>query len=66
MKRYSIMVKEVGSGREIELCQVDNNAKAIAKAASTKTLRMGSGNRTYLVFKYDSVRVVDNKAGGAR
>jgi hypothetical protein len=26
-KRYSILVREIGSGREIELCQVDSNPR---------------------------------------
>jgi hypothetical protein len=36
MRRYSIMVLEHGSGLEVELCQVDNNPKAIAAAAGRK------------------------------
>jgi hypothetical protein len=57
MKRYSIMVVESGSDHEIELCQVDNNPRAIADAASAK--RIAGRHR---LSKYSSVRVQENFA----
>jgi hypothetical protein len=44
-KQYSIMVREFGSKREVELVQCDTNPKAIASA---------------LEEKYSSVRIVDH------
>ena len=61
-KRYSIMVMQYGSKTEVELCQVDCDPHAIAKAAAEKTLRIvGSMGRVAHVRKYDSVRVVDHE-----
>jgi hypothetical protein len=55
MKRYSIMVREVGSDHEVELCQVDRNPKAIAEALGQKTR-----SRCVHTERYDWVRIVDN------
>jgi hypothetical protein len=61
-KRYSILVRENGSGREIELCQVDTNPEKVAEAAAMKLLRISNGNsgRRYRIKRYDWVRIVDN------
>jgi hypothetical protein len=52
MKRFSIMVRELGSKHEVELCQLDANSNPIAWALEQK--------REHGVNKYSSVRVVDN------
>jgi hypothetical protein len=59
-KRYSILVRESGSGREIELCQVDSNPKKVAEAAGMKLLRISSSGRRYRIKRYDWIRIVDN------
>jgi hypothetical protein len=59
-KRYSILVRESGSGREIELCQVDSNPKKVAEAAGMKLLRISSSGRQYRIKRYDWIRIVDN------
>ena len=62
MRRYSIMVVERDSDREIELCQVDSDPQAIAQAALGKKLMVASraGNRRISIPKYLSVRVQEN------
>ena len=63
-KRYSILVREYGSGgREIELCQVDTNPEKVAEAAGRKLLRISSSGRRYRIKQYEWIRIVDN--GGA-
>ena len=59
-KRYSILVREIGSGREIELCQVDSNPRRVAEAAGMKLLRTSSSGRQYRIKRYDWIRIVDN------
>ena len=59
-KRYSILVRENGSGREIELCQVDSNPKKVAEAVAMKLLRLSSSGRHYRIKRYDWIRIVDN------
>jgi hypothetical protein len=59
-KRYSILVRENGSNRESELCQVDSNAEKIAEAAGMKLLRISSAGRRYRIKRYDWIRIVDN------
>jgi len=59
-KRYSIWVRENGSGREIELCQVDTNPEKVAEAAGMKLLRISSSGRQYRIKRYDWIRIVDN------
>ena len=59
-KRYSILVRENGSDREIELCQVDTNAEKIAEAAGMKLLRISNSGRRYRIKRYDWIRIVDN------
>lgn len=57
MKRYSIMVVARGSDHETELCQVDDNPHALAKAAAAKV--MAGRHRLPM---YSSVRVQENFA----
>jgi hypothetical protein len=59
-KRFSILVREPGSGRDIELCQVDSNPEKVAEAAGMKLLRVSSSRRQYRIKRYDSIRIVDN------
>src|SRR5262249_984583 len=59
-KRYSILVRERGSGREGELCQVDMNPKKTAEAGGMKLLRVSSSGRRYRIRRYDWIRIVDN------
>ena len=59
-KRYSILVRESGSCREIELCQVDSNPEKVAEAAGMKLLRISSSGRRYRIKRYDWIRIVDN------
>ena len=59
-KRYSILVREKGSDREIELCQVDTNPEKVAEAAGMKLLRISSSGRQYRIKRYDWIRIVDN------
>jgi hypothetical protein len=59
-KRYSILAREIGSGREIELCQVDSNPERVAEAAGMKVLRIHSSGRRYRIKRYDRIRIVDN------
>ena len=59
-KRYSILVRENGSSREIELCQVDDNPRKVAEAAGMKLRRISSSGRQYRIKRYDWIRIVDN------
>lgn len=58
-KRYSIMVVERESGKEVELCQVETNPADVAKAALS--MKLGKGRER--VDKYTAVRVHDNQSG---
>jgi hypothetical protein len=62
MKRFSILVKEYGSDREVELCQLDRNPQDIGAALGRKTLRISSGGRDCRIPKYTWIRVVDHDA----
>ena len=62
MKRYSILVREIGARCAIELCQCDANPEAIVAGAKKKSLRMTVGNRKVDVPKYDHVSFRDNEA----
>lgn len=57
MKRYSIMVVERESGKEVELVQVDTNPAEVAKAALA--MKLGKGRER--VDKYTAVRIRDNQ-----
>jgi hypothetical protein len=50
-RRYSIIVRELSSKREVELLQVDGNPNPIAFALEQK--------REHHINKYSSVRIVD-------
>jgi hypothetical protein len=52
---YAILVRELGSNTEKELCRVRSSADAVAKAASQK--RAGKGNRAPRM--YSRVRVIE-------
>jgi len=65
-RRYSILVREKGSDREIELCQVDTNPEKVAEAAGMKLLRVGNSGRQYRIKRYDRVRIVDNDGASRR
>lgn len=63
MKRFSIMVMEYGSDREIELCQVQSNPEASVAALKKKKLRVrktDDSTRRSSIGKYTSIRVVDH------
>ncbi len=51
--RYSIMVQERYSEREVELCRVDNDPEGLCEAARNKTFPGG-------MLKYSRVRIVDH------
>jgi hypothetical protein len=55
MKRYSIIVREVGSGHEVELLQVDRNPNPIVFALGQKTRSQGD-----YTARYDWVRIIDH------
>jgi hypothetical protein len=59
-KRCSILAREIGSGREIELCQVESNPERVAEAAGMKVLRMRSSGRRARIKRYDWIHIVDN------
>jgi hypothetical protein len=68
MARYSIMVIEYGSNREIELCQVQSNPEATVEAVKAKTLMVYAkegGRRRSAISKYSSVRIVDREPPAA-
>jgi hypothetical protein len=52
-RRFSILVRELGSKREVELCQLDANPNPIAWALEQK--------REHGVNKYSSVRIIENR-----
>jgi hypothetical protein len=63
MKRYSILAKEYGSDREVELCQVDAHADEMVRALEAKMLRIGEDlttRRKSSVPKYTKIRIVEN------
>jgi hypothetical protein len=66
MRRYSILVRERGSDRLVELAQCDTNPSAVADGLGKKTLRVSVGLlpavKTKLVPKYDHIELVDNQA----
>lgn len=62
-KRYSIIVRERQADHEIELCQCENGAEAIADAARKKSLHLDGGlfaRRKIKVAKYEHVYVREN------
>ncbi len=61
MKRFSIRVRERGSDKESELCQVATNPEAIVDAARNKFLMIdaGDGRRKVREPKYEHVYFVE-------
>lgn len=65
MRRYSIMVREYGSDRDIELMQVESNPSEIVKGLRAKSLTIRhsifqAGARVSKVPKYTKIEVVEN------
>ena len=56
-KRFSIWVREHGSDRDIELCQVEGNPIPIMTALTAKQVKVGKGKT---VPQYGFIRIVDN------
>jgi hypothetical protein len=70
MRRYSIIVREHGSDRDIELMQVESNPSEIVKGLRLKMLTIRhslfqAGPRTSKVPKYTWIEVRDNMGGGS-
>jgi hypothetical protein len=66
MKRYSVMVTEYGSDREIELCQLDGNTEPTIEGLKAKTLTVNGQSRSrILVPKYSNIRIVDHQEKSA-
>jgi hypothetical protein len=63
MARYHIMVREYGSNFETILARCDSNPMAIVEGARGKSLKERSGNRTFLVAKYEHVYALDTQTG---
>lgn len=65
MKRFSVMVQEYGSSREVELCQMDHNPEATVAGLQSKTLMVHAdpnARRRTKIPKYTAVRIVDHQA----
>jgi hypothetical protein len=65
MGRYSIIVREYGSDRDVELMEVESNPQAIVDGLRAKKLTLHrpiteAGRRVYKIPKYSIVRVVDH------
>jgi hypothetical protein len=62
MRRYSIKAFENQS--EVEVCQVDHKPQDVAKAiaAKTKTITTTFGRKAR-VYRYSSIRIIDNETG---
>lgn len=54
---YAIIVRDVHTGHESELCRVKTNPQAIAAGALRKTYRAKHTNRWWQLPMYDSVRI---------
>ncbi len=65
-RRFSVLVLEYGSDREVELCQLDSNPQHVVAGLKAKKLTVGrpGARRRTKIQKYTSVRVVDNGAAG--
>jgi predicted secreted protein len=65
MKRYSVMVTEYGSDREIEICQLDGNPEPTIKGLKAKKLTVdGQFSSRIRIQKYSNIRIVDNQEEG--
>jgi hypothetical protein len=67
MRRYSIMVREYGSDRDVELMQVDSNPGEIVKGLRAKSLTVRhsifeAGQRRSKIPRYTMIEVRDNEA----
>lgn len=64
-KRFSIMVTEYGSDREVELCQLDGDTAPTIAGLKAKTLMVHTGKpgvrRRTRMPKYMDIRVVDHQ-----
>lgn len=65
MRRYSIIVREYGSDRDVELMQVDSNPSEIVKGLREKSLTIRhsifqAGPRKSKIPKYTMIEVRDN------
>jgi hypothetical protein len=62
MKRYSVMVQEYGSDREVELCALDGDPLPTVAGLKAKTLMVQTAEklRRTKIPKYTNVRVVDH------
>lgn len=58
--RYTIMGKQYGSDREVELAQCDSNPKGLLEGLKGKSLRIESGTKKVSIPKYTWLRIVDN------
>lgn len=63
MKRFSVMVQEYGSSREVELCQLDGDPEPTVKGLQNKTLMVALADkrRRTKILKYSNIRVVDHQ-----
>ena len=57
-KRFSIIVRELGSDREVVLAECDSNPEAIAEGLRHK--KAGTGKKGGKLSRYDWIRVVSN------
>ena len=66
MKRFTIMVQEYGSEREVELCQLDGDPAPTVAGLKAKTLMIDNGlsRRRTKIPKYTNIRVVDRVNAG--
>lgn len=63
MKRYSIMARETGADREVEIAQVDTNPAAIVAGAQMRARPVTRPNgRKALEPRYEHVYFVDREA----
>lgn len=66
MKRYSVMVREYGGDREVELCQLDGDPEPTIAGLKQKTLMVhavgSSSRRRTRIPKYSNIRIVDHQA----
>lgn len=63
-KRYSIIVREWGADRDVELMQCDSNPEALVAALYAKrvnTTKEGARKKTS-ISRYVTIRIVDNHA----
>lgn len=61
MKRYSIMGRQFGSDREMELAQVDSNPQALLDALKAKSVTITSEHKRVHIPKYTWLRIVEHE-----